>query len=104
MTMMTAAPPNDLDPDDVSACPVDVANCSLCLGDRDDGRVGQLLEVVTASTPVGIGCFVVCDVCALGPLPTLPIGAALRAVLRHAEHLDADLDEIAAAVAAKDAR
>lgn len=85
-----------LDPDDTSGCVLDPC-CELCAA-RDG------LAVATLATTLGLLCLTICGECTQGPIPPLSLGDALDRVVEHCEHLDADLDEVSAALAAKDAR
>lgn len=86
--------------DDTSACPA-AAECEVCGGLR-----GALLDVVTATTQVGVHCLTICDTCremcsaSLVMPPVNVVHAADRAA-RHAGHLGIDLDQMAAAMTAE---
>ncbi len=83
-----------VDVDDTTRCPVGPC-CELC------GTDERKLAVVTAYARLGVMCLTSCAPCALaGVVPPLPVGAAFRAVGRHAEHLGIDLDAMAAAMEA----
>ncbi|MEA5366118.1 hypothetical protein VA596_41780 [Amycolatopsis sp., V23-08] len=86
--------PGPPDLDDTTNCPIG-RSCTGC--DTETG-----LTVVTAVTQVGILCVTICGLCAeLGNLPGLACSAAAMQVLDHCGHLDIDLDEMAAAIAAE---
>lgn len=76
------------DPDDTSRCPVGLS-CEVCGG-------AERLAVWTTTTPVGVACVTVCRDCdnALRPLPRFSVGAAVRRVLAHAEHLGCTVDDL----------
>ena len=96
---MPILPSSALDPDDTTACPVE-ATCAVC----EAPEHVEPLAVATLKTDLGLICLTLCPECELGPIPPLSLGRALERVCAHCEHLGADLDAVAAAVAEKDAR
>ena len=84
--------PHPLDVDDTGSCPVAVS-CAGCGARRD-------LAVATAGTPLGVFCLTLCGSCAeTGELPHHSFVLAAGAVMEHCDHLDCDLDEMAAVLA-----
>ncbi|MEV6879715.1 hypothetical protein [Amycolatopsis sp. NPDC051128] len=82
------------DLDDTSRCPLG-RRCATCSTEDD-------LAIGTAVTPVGVFCITLCGTCAeKGDTPSIGYPAAAMQVMVHCSHLDIDLDEMAAALAAE---
>jgi hypothetical protein len=79
---------------DTSNCPT-AEVCAVCRNPVPDRRVW------TADSQVGVMCLTLCDACQiLGP-PRMGIPDAVRAVMRHCEHLGVTIDEMAALIEAE---
>lgn len=82
----------EVDVDDVSRCPLG-HRCESC-GTEHGG-----LKVRTAGTPLGVFCVTLCPRCAASDTPPpVAVGTAVRLVMQHCEHLDIDVDQMAAAL------
>lgn len=88
-------PPIDLD--DTSRCPLG-ARCESCGIER-----GDLAVAVAALGPLGVACLTMCPRCARADAaPPVSLPTAARLVAQHCQHLEIDLDQMAAALADED--
>lgn len=85
---------NPIDLDDTTRCPRG-DHCEYC------GTPTEL-DVAPITTPIGVLCLTSCAACTKAKrLPALSWPAAAHRVIAHCEHLDCDLEEMAAAIAAQ---
>lgn len=83
-----------VDLSDTTNCPLGevCAGCRLPVPDR---------RVWTANSQVGVVCLTLCDTCQVFGAPAMGLPDAVRAVIRHCEHLGVTVDEMAALIEAE---